>query len=47
MEGIDLLPEALRSKSLSDREIVLPYQEALQALDILTAAGWAFLGWEG
>ena len=47
MEDIDLLPEALRSKSLSDREIVLPYQEALQALDILTAAGWAFLGWEG
>ncbi len=47
MEDIDLLPEALRSKSLSDREIVLPYQEAFQALDILVAAQWALLGWEG
>lgn len=37
MEDIDLLPEALWSKSLSDREIVLPYQEAFQALDILVA----------
>jgi hypothetical protein len=47
MEDIDLLPETVRSKSLSDREIVLPYQEALQALDILVMADWALLGWEG
>jgi hypothetical protein len=47
MEDIDLLSEALRSQSLSDREIVLPYQEALQALDILVRANWALLGWEG
>ena len=44
MEDIDLLPETLRSKSLSDCEIVLPYQEALQALDIRVVAGWALLG---
>src|SRR5260370_1333397 len=47
MEDIDLLPETLRSQSLSDREIVLPYDEALQALDILVKADWALLGWEG
>jgi hypothetical protein len=47
MEDIDLLPEILRSQSLSEREIVLPYDEALQALDILVKADWALLGWEG
>src|SRR2546421_12940615 len=47
MDNIELLPKALREQSLSDREIVLPYQEALQALDLLTAARWALLGWEG
>lgn len=47
MEDIDLLPEILRSQSLSDREIVLPYDEALQALDILVKANWAPIAWEG
>jgi hypothetical protein len=46
MEEIDLLPETLRSQSLSDREIVLPYEEMLQAMQILIAANWIFLGWE-
>ncbi len=47
MDEIDLLPEALRSQSLSEREIVLPYQQALEALEILVAANFALLGWEG
>ncbi len=47
VKDIDLLPTELREKSLSDREIVLPYQEALQALDVLVEAKWALLGWEG
>ncbi len=47
MEDIDLLPEILRSQSLSNREIVLPYEEVLQAVDILVKANWALLGWEG
>ena len=47
MDEIDLLPEALRSQSLSEREIVLSYQQALEALEILVAANFALLGWEG
>lgn len=47
MDEIDLLPEALRSQSLSEREIVLSYQQALEALEILVAANCALLGWEG
>jgi hypothetical protein len=46
MDDILLLPEDLRRKSLSEREIVLIYDDALQALDILESAGWAILGWE-
>ena len=47
MDEIDLLPEALRSQSLSAREIVLSSQQALEALEILVAATFALLGWEG
>lgn len=47
MEGIELLPQVLREQSLSQREIVLPYQEALTALELLISARWALLGWEG
>ena len=47
MEEIDVLPKDMVEKSLSDREIVLPYEDALKALDLYIKAGWAFLGWEG
>jgi hypothetical protein len=47
MDEIDLLPEALRSQSLSEREIVLSSQQTLEALEILVAANFARLGWEG
>ena len=47
MDEIDLFPEALRSQSLSEREMVLSSQQALEALEILVAANFALLGWEG
>ncbi len=47
MDDIDLLPQVLRKQSLSHREIVLPYQQALEALEVLVRANWALLGWEG
>ena len=47
MDDIDLLPESLRHQSLSSREIVLPLEEALQVIDLLSAAEWALFGWEG
>jgi len=46
MDDLLLLPEDLQRKSLSEREIVLRYDDARKALDILERAGWAILGWE-
>lgn len=45
--AIDVLPRGLASQSASDREVVLPYAQAVQAVRILTDAGWRMLGWEG
>lgn len=47
MKDIDILPKEMMAKSLSQREVILPYEDALKALDIFLDAGWAFLGWEG
>jgi hypothetical protein len=47
LDDIDLLPQVLREQSLSQREIVLPYRQALEALWVLMTARWALLGWEG
>ena len=47
MDEISLLPQMLREQSLSHREIVLQYQEAKEALDLLRRAQWAVWGWEG
>jgi hypothetical protein len=47
LDEIDLFPEGLREQSLSPREIVLPYHQAVEALSVLVKANWAFLGWEG
>lgn len=41
------LPKELSSKSLSTREVVLPLKDALRAIEILDAAGFHILGWEG
>jgi len=47
MTQLDLLPQNLRSKSISPREIVLPLPEVLEALDLLESHGIQILGWEG
>ena len=46
VDEISLLPQMLREQSLSHQEIVLPYQEAKEALDLLRRAQWA-VGGEG
>lgn len=47
MEDIDILPKDMMSRSLSEDEVVLNYEDALKALDIFSNAHFAFLGWEG
>lgn len=47
MYPIEVLPENLRAKSYSSRYIVLDFTNALLAVDILAAAGWAVWNWEG
>ena len=47
VDPLDLLPPNLRALSLSDCEVVLPYEQAIQALDHFVAARWGLLAWEG
>jgi len=47
VDALAALPEELKRRSLSDREIVLPYEDALQAVAFFVSAWWALLGWEG
>jgi len=47
LNDLDLLPNELRILSLIDEEIVLPYEIALQAIEILRTKGVALYGWEG
>lgn len=47
MKIIDLLPKDMKSRSLSDSEVVLSYKDALGSLEIFIHADLAFLGWEG
>lgn len=42
-----LLPHGIRAQSISDREVVLPLDAALAAIDIIEARGLHILGWEG
>lgn len=46
-EDTALLPEELAAKSLSDCEIILPYNEALQAIAYLNARHVMVFAWEG
>lgn len=43
----ELIPPAIAAKSISQREIVLPLQEALKVIDIFESKGIHILGWEG
>jgi hypothetical protein len=47
MEVIEVLPDDLRARSLSNRDIILAYDDALAAIDHLLAHRWAILGWRG
>src|SRR4051794_38769767 len=47
MDDIDFLPQELRARSINDQEIVLNYEDVQQAVNLLEAANWALLGWEG
>ncbi len=45
--GLEWLPNRFRERSISDREVVLPLQYALEAIDWFEAQGILVLGWEG
>jgi hypothetical protein len=48
MSQLDIsIPTHLRERSISDREIVLPLAEALEAVDYLEQHSFLILGWEG
>jgi hypothetical protein len=47
MNPLELLPVQLRERSISQREIVLPLAQALEAIDHLESQGIQILGWEG
>src|SRR6516225_11092605 len=44
---LDLIPDELASIAVSDREIVLPYKDALKAIEHLNANGHVVFAWEG
>ena len=44
---LEALPKHLRSKSYDDKELVLPYKEALEAAEYLEEHGWSFVKWDG
>ena len=44
---LKLIPEQYRSISISDKEIVLPYPEVIEAIEYLKENNIAFSGWEG
>lgn len=46
MKERELLPEALKECSISDEEIIVPYDEALKLLDFFRESGYAALGYE-
>jgi hypothetical protein len=47
MSQFELLPQRLRELSISPREIVLPIDAALEAIDLFESRGVHILGWEG
>lgn len=47
MSALDFIPSSLAALSISEKEIVLPMKEALEAVDYLERHGRHILGWEG
>ena len=46
-KDLNLLTPEVAAASISDREIVLPYELALEAIDMLGTGGYAVVSWEG
>jgi len=46
-DGLDALPLELAIRSASPSEVVLPYEDAVNALTIFARSGCRVLGWEG
>ena len=44
---LSLLPSDLAKRSISDREIVLSLEYAIEAINILESKNYLVLGWEG
>lgn len=47
MNDPDLLPKKLAAKSISDREIVLAYDDVFEAIEHLVANDYFVFAWEG
>lgn len=47
MSDLDYLPDELRQQSLSREELVLPYPDAIRAIDWLAERNIVVCGWEG
>lgn len=47
MRELDLLPPDLAKLSIDEKEIVLPMEKALLAIDVLEKQGIRIVGWEG
>jgi hypothetical protein len=47
MDELDLVPERIRKLSLSDDELVLPLDAAIEAVELLEKEGFLILCWEG
>ena len=46
-KSFELLSQEIIEKSISKREIVVPFEEALRVVDIMEDKGVLILGWEG
>lgn len=44
---LSLLPRYLAERSISDREIVLSLEDAIEAINVLESKNYLVLGWEG
>ncbi|WP_141735067.1 hypothetical protein [Oligoflexus tunisiensis] len=47
MDELELVPERIRQLSLSEDELVLPWDAAVEAVAILEKVGFLILCWEG
>jgi len=46
-KAFEFIPQEIIEKSISQKEIVIPFEEALKVIDIMESKGVLILGWEG